>query len=693
MAHRATVLMEKDAPKRAGRGSRASAPRAIPVDLRKVVAPYKHQGRLTVRAEQMPPLARFSAGRNNGDNSWSFAMDELEDLLYLPGTALDEPVTLTIRVIAQDSTVAVLDYDITPEISISVVEPGAPSAAALEQLRNLREELADMALRLAAREADLDAARSETKIAQGELAQLRATANAAPAKTEREIREAIAKAEKIWQAGEAVRLAAAQARWREQSEQALAQLHGTAKKTDDEKRSELVRLTGELATLRKQFAERDSELVQSRATVAGTPAEMERAIRDAISKAEESWNAGEAQRLAAAEERLREQSDRALADARIAAQKALDDEKTEREKLNGELAALRARLAERETDVAKLQSAVLQAGARQERNLQDALETWKAGETVRIEAAHAHWKTQAAELRAEFEAQQARVQSEARAHAETQSAQHEAELRRLNNDLASFRQLLAARDGELAQSRAAAGQAQTRAEQEIDIARANAERDARERFTAKLAEAVARYETAEATLGEMRRRAHVNDEAAVLRDEINTLRMVLANREAELAQARLANVRADGQGDDDERPDNSGFIFSALALACTVMAAILFYPQIVPMLPYDWQVELANFTGAIQYDTNAAPAAKTPQSPAAPVQQKATVAASVNLRAEASAKSDVKATLQPGAEVAEIRQSGNWTFVEARAGQKAQTGWVYNSFLRPEDSSPKTGGH
>jgi len=673
MAQRATVLVEKEAPahKRAGRGSRGSAPppRAIPVDLRKVVAPYRNGGRLTIRVEHMPPLARFSAGRNNGDNSWSFALDELEDLLYLPGSALDEPQTLAVRIISHDSTIALVDYEIAPEISIAMVEPGAPGAAALEQLRRLRDELSDMTLRLAS----------------------------APSKAEGAIREALAKAEERWKAAETARFAAAEARLREQSEKALADARAATQKTAGANRGELERLNGELATLREKLAGRDGELVQLRAGLSKAPAEAEKAMRDALCAAEERWKANEAVRLAAAEAQWRQQSERALAAARDAAQKALDGEKSEREKLSGELDALRAQLSERESDVAKLQSAVLQAGARQERNLQDALETWKAGETVRLQAAEAHWKTQAAEMRAQMQAEAARAEAQARAQSAALSAQHESELRRLESELAGTRQTLAAREAELGLSRANVVQTQARAEKDIDMARATAERESRERFSAKLAEAVARYEAAEAALSNMRRRTHSQsaEEATVLRDEINALRTVLANRDAEIAQFRLANVQTNAY-DGGDHADNRSFVFGALALACAVMAAILFYPQIVAQLPYDWQVEIASFTGGITYDSNDAPAANPPPpagAPAAQAQATAIVIRGANLRAGGSTKGGVLMTLAAGTEVSEIRQSGNWTLVEARAGQKTQTGWVYNSFLKPKDADPKAGGN
>ena len=58
---------------------------AIPTVLGRVCCAggvFVAQGRLAVRIERMPQLARLSTGRNNGDNSWSLTLDQLEDLTY-----------------------------------------------------------------------------------------------------------------------------------------------------------------------------------------------------------------------------------------------------------------------------------------------------------------------------------------------------------------------------------------------------------------------------------------------------------------------------------------------------------------------------------------------------------------------------------------------------------------------------------
>lgn len=1048
MAQRATVLVEKAvlAPKRAGRASRtavdASAkPLSVAVDFRRLVSPYKKRGRLTLRVESMPSHARFSAGRNNGDDSWSFTLDELEDLEFLSTPGFEEPVTLAIRIIAHESssatTVALLDYEISPDGAGSATEiaDGASNVTAMEQLRRLRDEMAEMARQLSERDSGLAGAGAEAKDAQAkldrarkawqaemdarvaaaqneaeaeiarkeeawrkdldarlaaaeerasaqtaeartrtlreteearaktdrlasdleamrralagreaELTQLRTNMQGAESATHNAVRKAIATAETLWKAGEAARLAAAEAQWREQYEQALAQasaakknskaergesvrLHGelavlrtqladrdaamarlranvtnaqansesavdsalsrakelwkteeaarfaaaeerwreqteraliqaqaaaknretpaetarlgeelakirkelgerstelaqmqsalmqsraqqdsavkaalskaeenwktaeaarlsatqaqwqeqsartlaearsstdehrgelerqrkeadelrqylakrdaeieqlratltssepkaeqavrqallkaeevwkanetlrlttaetrwhqeseralaealnAAKQTHGETRGELERLNGEIASLRNMLAGRDVETAQLRASLAEAEPKAQEAVRQALAQAEEGWKLAEAARLAAAEVQWRAQSDQALAQARDASEKAIGGE---RERQSGELSGLRQQIAERDGEIAQLKSAVAQTA----NDLKDAQETWKAGETARLSAAEAQWLEKSVALKAEHLAEDARAKAEAEANRASLSSQHAAALQGLRGEIANLREMLTARDGELAQARNVIAEIETRAAHDIDSARAATEREARERFQARLAEATARYEAAESALVEMRLRTgnHTNEDSARLLDEIATLRTVLANRETELAQFRHAD-------NEEARPELEpihivqqfrGLIIVGLIAASVLMCGVLLWPQIVSVLPYDWQLKIYEMNG--QVTTDNAPAPAKPQAAAPAALPQAIVLRGVNLRADASTKSSVILTLVPGADVTELETRGSWTHVRVMdAKQKPREGWVFNTYLK-----------
>src|SRR4030095_17031005 len=82
-----------------------------------------------VVVEGIPPGVRFSAGRYNGDDTWSLAPGELEELhAFLPGERTD-PFALTVRVLTPDpcgydyaSTTATFDVVVTPGANPSEVD-------------------------------------------------------------------------------------------------------------------------------------------------------------------------------------------------------------------------------------------------------------------------------------------------------------------------------------------------------------------------------------------------------------------------------------------------------------------------------------------------------------------------------------------------------------------------------------------
>ena len=183
-AQRATGFSKKPAVAKTNRLNDATrslaearpAPRPIPVKLAPLLSPYKGHGRLSIRIERLPQLARLSAGRNNGDNSWSLTLDQLEDLTYLPPPGMDEAHSLAVRIIGLDdggSTLAVLDFPVSPGVAEPETEEEASAAQdhtaeAIDntQLRPLRAELAKLQASLVARESDL--AKARQKYAQAE---------------------------------------------------------------------------------------------------------------------------------------------------------------------------------------------------------------------------------------------------------------------------------------------------------------------------------------------------------------------------------------------------------------------------------------------------------------------------------------------------------------------------------------------
>jgi hypothetical protein len=141
-------------------------------------------------------------------------------------------------------------------------------------------------------------------------------------RSQHELEAALAKAKAGFEAGDAARLAAGEAQWREQSATALAEARAEAAAAREQGESELRRLRDEHAAVQASLSERDRELAELRSA-----AEQERDRRfqgseAAVTKAKAAWEATSATRLAAAEAQWQKQSARALGETTARAEAA-----------------------------------------------------------------------------------------------------------------------------------------------------------------------------------------------------------------------------------------------------------------------------------------------------------------------------------------------------------------------------------
>src|SRR3954471_18462549 len=120
-------------------GIKSSVVAPIPLDLMSLIAPYREHRRLVLRLERLPQLARLSAGQNNGDNSWSLALHDLDGLLYFPPDRFFKEHVLGVRVIAQGdsdaSTVAMLELRIAPDGADATRAPPDPRRLLMEEVQ------------------------------------------------------------------------------------------------------------------------------------------------------------------------------------------------------------------------------------------------------------------------------------------------------------------------------------------------------------------------------------------------------------------------------------------------------------------------------------------------------------------------------------------------------------------------------
>ncbi|HXP76031.1 MAG TPA: SH3 domain-containing protein [Stellaceae bacterium] len=561
------------------------APSAVPLDLAPLLSPYEGYKHLSLRVERLPTRARLSKGRNNGDRTWSLTLDELDGLVYVPPEGMAEAHSLAIRIISLDddygATLAVLDFPVScgdatpgsPPDAIATPD-GAADLVADAELRRLRNELAAMQAALADRGTELSAARTardaelEGRIAEAtaeaaaNLEQSRAAWQAEQedrlAKSEARAQErieqahdlwqqattaALSNAEQAWKVDEAVRLAAVEAHWREQSAQALAAAAARSERAETalaEMRAqadvELRCQRGELTATQAALADRVAELAQAHSATEQARERWQQAATAALSNAEQAWKADEAVRLAAAEARWRKQSARALADTTVRSERAeaalaemRAQADVELRSLRGELTATQAALADRAAELAETRQKLKHVGAeRSEQAIEAALT-----------AARSAWE-------AELEERLAKAKAEAAANLEESRAAWQAE----QDDRFARSEELARERSEQAhewwqQATAAAVSNAEDAWKQNEAARlAAAEARWREQSARALTEATARFERAEAALAQARAKAEAARDTGAdveqrrLRDELAAMQAALVNREAELAEMR-----------------------------------------------------------------------------------------------------------------------------------------------------------
>src|SRR5579871_5569784 len=110
-------------------------PGGIPLELGQLLAPYEHYRHLSLRVERLPVGARLSSGRNNGDRTWSLAVDELDGLTYIAAPGDRDAQTLAIRIFSLDGdfaqTIGVVEVTVAPGgAAIVPVSAAATPAAA-----------------------------------------------------------------------------------------------------------------------------------------------------------------------------------------------------------------------------------------------------------------------------------------------------------------------------------------------------------------------------------------------------------------------------------------------------------------------------------------------------------------------------------------------------------------------------------
>jgi hypothetical protein len=564
--------------------------------------------------------------------------------------------------------------------------------------------------------AELSNARQTIAVREKELAEAQSAADQAAGRTE-ELAVAISNAEMAWKKNEAKRLAAAETRWTEKSAQivaevsarlqcseaslakAQAELKSARGQHDD---SEVRRLNDALSQAQANLTKRQAELAEMQNAADDALARAARNFDHKLAQAKEEWAAQETSKLAEAKSEWKTNSDRlfkqatirlegaeaALAEARAAASTAQDRrEGAELKRLRTEFAAAREKLAERESELAEAKVA---AGRERERNRGDvesalakAEESWKAAEAVRI---------------AEVETREQERGTRALAEAMGRLERTEAALKETRVQLGTERErggvALAESRAQFEKTESALQEARNRIEtmrdpaNETELARMRADL-----ATLQVAIDERDAELAEARVAARRSRDEWNTriQAAVMRgrDEWRTeedRRMEAARRQWE-NDARLKgsiNLSPEtfAQNHDhevEEKKDNRLAIDIALAaaLAIFVVGGVTLYPRISGFL--------TGIQGGSPIGMTKATASVQPQPPATPaLPHGVIVVSSVKLRASPTGDAHAITTIARGVDVTLVGQRGNWMHVRiaGEAGKPPSDGWVHSSSLK-----------
>jgi hypothetical protein len=616
-----------------------------------------------------------------------------------------------------ESSKAVVELRVRAEQAEAALARARASASAKPdgaELDGLREELSSTQARLAARDAEL----AETRAA-AEFARMRSQDSAADLK----------KAEQAWRAAEAIRLAGVEARWKEQSTKAVAEVN-----------SRLVQAEAALAEARAA-----AEVARGKSQDSAT----------SVKTAEQAWKAAEAARFAAAEAHWNEQTSSAVADLTAKldqADTALAEARAQAETRLHQLNALQSSLTAREAELTQIRAAAEEARAQATTDAEQSRTRWqkeisvavakaqenfKAGESARLAAAEAQWKTQFAAALADATSKLQHAEAAlAGANAEVQALRNQSgeECSRLQDELAALRTELAAQESELADARIVTEQARSTADQslqnvaaEIEKARKHWKKEAdaalyraeqtwraeeaprlaaaeakwREQVALTVSEAQVRCESAEAGFAD----ARACSEA--LRHELAAAQASLAHREIELAEARAtleqerdrmrhvpiepAERRPAWQEDQEEKQAQfrRRLIRDFAVVASVAGLAFMVFPHIQPVVAEAWPQDLSLRSDLKPLLQMAGLYSAPVAAPASQQEPHATVDARVaNLRAQPSTSAAVLTKLARDVEVVPVERRGKWVFVRIGEGPAQKQGWIASSVLKGDAGNP-----
>ena len=595
------------------------------IDVLPLVEPYKGNGKLSVRIENLPHKARFSAGARASEKSWSLTFDDLKGLNYLLPEGVDPDHTVTIRVIGLErgDTLGVLNVK-TGELYAE--EDDTPPPAPAPRAKAGASKTDSIQNQLAATKNSLNSLEGQLADALSEIKRLTLISS----------EKADIEAERAkWKAEEAARLKEVNARWQAQMQEVTAQQKSASADLQTAKAASQELEAAKLAELKRHWkAEADARLRDSDArwqtqiqelteqldaALAKAEAAQKKTASADISNARAAWKEEEAGRLAAMQRswkveetaRLQEVNDRwQLKLQELTAQRDAALAKVQTTDTSGEIRILRETITSLQTTLVDRETALMRAS--------------KALDAEKLQRRH-----------------------------------DADEYHRMQQDA---QQLEQERQDELAQSLA------------------QAEAQLKKHYAQEMQRLTSRAESAEAALADQRRvaaeRSHHENELIVLRD-------ALAAREAELQREheKLVNTtdalrqnEQHGNGSNmprsqDSAPKYPSFVREiAVGVICTV-ATILVLPEF-----RGWFAPAPVIVEAPASETVEVPVAQT-------LMRTVSVLKTTRLRNGPSKSERAIVRAEKGTEVSLLESGETWSRVKMNYKTKSVEGWIENTSL------------
>ena len=269
------------------------------VDVLPLVEPYRGNGKLSVRIENIPHKARFSAGARANEKSWSLTFDDLKNLDYLLPEGVEPQHDVTIRVIGLErgDTLGVLNVNTAELLVEDDTEETAPPPVAAQRRRTAESKTTDsIQYQLAATKHSLKSLEGQLAVALAENKRLSSAAPAGPAVD--------FEAERTrWKAEEASRLQEVNARWQSELQQVTAKQKSSSGDLTAAQAVWTEEEAGRLVALQRKWKAEEASRLQEmdarwQAELQQIAAKQNSASVD-LSAAQAAWKEEEAGRLAA----------------------------------------------------------------------------------------------------------------------------------------------------------------------------------------------------------------------------------------------------------------------------------------------------------------------------------------------------------------------------------------------------------